>query len=100
MKLIYLPCRNGAEAKKIATTLLNKKLIACANYFPIKSVYRWKGKLQNGTEALLLLKTTKPFHRIKDEVERLHSDDVPCIAEIQTRNLNTTYHQWVLGELK
>jgi periplasmic divalent cation tolerance protein len=100
MKLIYTTCKNEVEAKKVALALLNKKLIACANYFPIKSIYRWKGNIQNDKEVILLVKTTKPFHKIKDEMEKLHSYEIPCIAELPVRNMNTKYHTWLLEQMQ
>jgi len=100
MKIIYVPCKNNAEAKKIANALLNKKLVACGNFFECNSMYKWKGKLEQGKETILLLKTTKPFPKIKKEIEKLHSYKVPCIAELPVRNLNSKYHKWLLEELK
>lgn len=44
---IYITYPNIEEAKKICTHLLEQKLIACANYFPIESAYWWKGKIEN-----------------------------------------------------
>ena len=37
---IYITNPNKDEAKKIAKHLLNKKLIACGNIYPINSIYR------------------------------------------------------------
>lgn len=47
-------------ARALAKAALAAKLIACANLIPkIESHYRWQGKIESGTEVLLILKTTK-----------------------------------------
>ncbi|MGB9613556.1 MAG: divalent-cation tolerance protein CutA, partial [Candidatus Margulisiibacteriota bacterium] len=43
--VVYITASSSKEAQKIAEILIEEKLVACANIFPIKSIYRWKGKL-------------------------------------------------------
>jgi periplasmic divalent cation tolerance protein len=44
----------------LAKAALKAKLIACANLVPkIESHYWWQGKIESGTEVLLVLKTQK-----------------------------------------
>ena len=70
MIIIYVTCKNNAEAQKIAKHLLGKKLIACANLISSKSFYHWKGKLEKQNEAILLMKTLETkFEVIKAEVK-------------------------------
>ena len=95
MSLIYVTCKDQKEAKKIAAYLLKKKLIACANFFPINSMYWWKGKIQDDKEFLLLAKTTKKnASKVKKEVKKIHSYDVPCILEIDVDG-NKEFIDWV-----
>lgn len=97
--LIYVTTANQKEAQKIATHLLQKKLIACANIFPIFSLYWWKGKIQNGKEFVLILKTvTKNYNKIKKEVERIHSYKIPCIIQIPVE-VNEKYGGWMGKEV-
>ena len=44
--IIYIAYPNLKEAKRVTGMLLKRRLIACANYFPVASVYRWKGKVE------------------------------------------------------
>jgi periplasmic divalent cation tolerance protein len=47
-------------ARALAKAALKAKLIACANLVPkIESHYWWQGKIESGTEVLLILKTPK-----------------------------------------
>ncbi|MDP7115738.1 MAG: divalent-cation tolerance protein CutA [Candidatus Woesearchaeota archaeon] len=100
MAIVYITCKNRAEARRIAKELLSKRLIACANYFPISSLYRWKGKIVDDREIALLCKSSKKqFHNIKKEVKALHSYEVPCIQLLESES-NKDFADWVKKELK
>lgn len=52
--LLYVTHKNKEEAEKVSKYLLEKRLIACVNYFPIESSYWWKGKVENSEEIVTL----------------------------------------------
>ncbi len=80
--------------------LLEKRLIACANIFPISSMYWWEEKIQNDNEFVLICKTKdNKYNQIKQEVKKLHSYDTPCILKINAE-LNEEYENWVNHEIK
>ena len=97
MVFIYITCKDKKEAKAISKALLKKRLIACSNMFPIESMYWWKGKIQDDKEIAILAKT-KPenYDKIKQEVKKLHSYDIPRIIKIETES-NEEYEDWVRG---
>ena len=98
--LVYITNKNAAEAKKIAKALLRKKLIACANMFPITSMYKWKGKMTQSKEVVLIAKTKNGhYEEIKREVSKLHSYKVPCIMKLEAE-ANEPYYKWLMGEMK
>ncbi|MBW2977689.1 divalent-cation tolerance protein CutA [Candidatus Woesearchaeota archaeon] len=100
MILTYITCKNKAQAKKIANVLLRKKLIACANIFPIDSLYKWKGKLQSDKEVVLLAKTNnKKINAVEKEVKKLHSYKIPCILKINAA-ANKSFQNWLNAEIK
>ncbi len=100
MILTYITCKNKAEAEKIANHLLKNKLIACANMFPINSLYRWKGKLQKDKEFVLLTKTIKTkAKKVEKEVKKIHSYDIPCIIKKEV-TANKEYLRWIKNEIK
>ncbi len=45
--LTYVTCKDEEEAGKIALMLVEKKLAACVNYFPCKSVFKWEASEVN-----------------------------------------------------
>jgi periplasmic divalent cation tolerance protein len=93
----YIPCKNKKEALKIANELTKKRLIACANVIPeISSCYKWKGKLCNEKEALLLIKTIKAKKKIvSEQIKKMHSYSLPCIGFIEFSEINKEYELWV-----
>ena len=97
---VYITCKDKKEAIKISKHLLKKRLIACSNIFPIKSMYWWNKKIVNDNEIVILAKTTnKNYEKIKKEVKKLHSYDIPCILKINIK-ANKEYEKWVKKETR
>jgi len=88
---------NTRECKKIAHRLIEKQLIACANLIPvIHSLYRWKGKIADEKECLMLLKSTRElFPAIRTEVEKLHSYSVPEVITLPIIDGAPNYLNWI-----
>ena len=100
MALVYITCKDEKEAVKLSKYLLEKRLIACSNLFPIRSMYWWKGKIQDEKEYVILAKTLeKNYNKIKEEVSKIHSYDVPCILKIDAE-ANERYDEWVKKETR
>lgn len=78
--LLYVPYPSEAEARTAAKLLLEKKLIACANIFPIKSIYQWQQSIKEEQEYILLAKTgLEQEITVRQEIEKNHSYKVPAI---------------------
>ncbi len=98
MILIYTTCKDKKEAEKISLHLIGRKLAACTNYFPINSMYKWKGKLVKDKEFAVVIKTQpKHFKSVESEIKKLHSYECPCIIRISGIG-NKQYEQWLKGE--
>jgi periplasmic divalent cation tolerance protein len=96
--IIYITHKNLEEASKITSHLLEKKLIACANIFPIKSSYWWQGKIENEDEVVSIVKTRREhWEKVKSEVKRIHPYEVPCIIKIEVE-ANEDYESWINSE--
>jgi len=94
MILIYVTYPNKEEAEKIVNHLLDKKLVACGNIFPIESFYLWEGT-ENSNEFVSILKTSlDKWEGVKEEVKKIHSYDVPCIVKINVEG-NGGFERWI-----
>jgi len=99
MTLVYITCKDEKEAVKISKHLLEKKLIACSNMHPIRSMYWWEGKMVDEKEVVIMAKTLeKHYKKIKEEVSKIHSYDVPCVLKINAE-ANESYDKWVHEEV-
>ena len=97
---IYITNPTKEEAKRIARHLLERKLIACGNIFPINSLYWWEGKIADENEFVLIAKTIEAnYEKVKNEVEKIHSYQVPCIIKIPVSS-NKKYFDWLKGEIE
>ena len=87
------------NAEAITQSLLQKKLIACVQSSTIDSSYKWQGKIIHAKEIRLQMKTKKSlFEQIKEEIEVLHTYDVPEIIMVPLVNANEFYLKWIDSE--
>ena len=99
---MYITTATKTEAVKIAKSLLKEQLIACTNILgPMQSLYRWKGRIENATEFLLLCKTTKTnVSAAKNLIVKLHSYECPCIISLPIEDGNEEYLEWIKGSVR
>ncbi len=97
--IIYITHSSEVAAKKISDHLLQQKLVACANIFPIGSAYWWQGVIQYEGEWVSIVKTTSEnWEKVKSEVEKIHPYDVPCIMKIEVE-ANEAYERWIQKQM-
>jgi periplasmic divalent cation tolerance protein len=97
---VYATAGDAAEARRIAHAVVEERLAACANIFDgMRSVYWWEGKVQEGSEAVLILKTTEDrLAALLARVKALHSYDCPCIEALPVVAGHQPFLDWVLQE--
>lgn len=100
--VILVTAASLRESKKIAKRLVEAQLAACVNISqPIRSVYRWEGKLADDKEYLLLIKSTRPlFPEIKAAISKIHSYHTPEIICLPIIDGSRNYLQWLEDSVK
>ena len=95
--IINCTTSNEEEAKKIAKTLIENKLIACCTIIPkVTSIYVWNNNLNEDSEVLMVMKTkTELFSEIQNEIKKIHSYDVPEIICIPVIEGSYDYLNWI-----
>ncbi|MGA2605499.1 MAG: divalent cation tolerance protein CutA, partial [Verrucomicrobiia bacterium] len=90
-------CGSRAEARKVARTILTKRLAACVNVVGgLESQYWWRGKLESARECLLLIKTTRERTRaVAGAVKAAHSYEVPEIIFVPIVSGERRYLKWL-----
>jgi periplasmic divalent cation tolerance protein len=101
MIFIYTTCRNTEEAKKIAKTIIEKKLAGCCNVWPIDSFYFWENEVKEDKEAVLFVKTNESkLQEIESLIEANHGYSVPCVATVDVRRINRAYKEWLVQQIE
>ncbi len=96
----YITIESQAQAEKLITELINLNLIACANIFPIKSIYKWKGNIENCEETAFIVKTRQDkYEELEKYVKENHSYEIPCITKFNVEP-NKEFADWIDGIVK
>lgn len=95
--VIFITCGSEEEALKIAHSLVEEHLAACVNLIsPIRSIYRWEGKIWDEREWLLIVKTQRQrFEELERKVKSLHSYSVPEIIGLPIVEGSSSYLNWL-----
>jgi periplasmic divalent cation tolerance protein len=89
-------------ARRLARAALKAHLIACANLIPkIESHYRWQGKIERGSEVLMVLKTTRAdLGKLEKVILSEHPYDTPEFLVVALESGNRRYLDWISSSLK
>lgn len=97
---VYTTFPNIVEANFISSKLLEKKIIACYNTFPVKNSYHWLGMIETGEEIVSLMKTRKDNWKVlKQKIESWHNYQTPCIMRFEVE-ANDDFEKWIKEETK
>ena len=99
---IYSTAGKMEDARKIARVLVEEKLVACVNIIPkIESIYRWKNKIEEDDECVIIAKTTeKNIDKTIQKIKEIHPYDVPDIVVLPIINGLEEYLNYVKDETK
>ncbi|MCC7464667.1 MAG: divalent-cation tolerance protein CutA [Saprospiraceae bacterium] len=93
--LFYITHPDEATAQRISSQLVERRLAACANIFPMSSAYWWQGAVQQEGEWVSVLKTRLELESaLEQAVKEWHPYEVPCILRFEVR-ANEAYEKWV-----
>jgi periplasmic divalent cation tolerance protein len=97
---VYATFADADEAARIARTLVEERLAACANILgPIRSIYRWEGKIEDGTEVAALFKARgDAAEALIARLGELHSYTVPAAVVWPIADALPAYTAWVESE--
>ena len=102
-KIVVLStCGSEEEAVRIAKRLVEEHLAACVNLIPrIRSIYRWQGKVEDATEWMLLIKTSRDrYDSLTTVLEAAHSYELPEVLALPIVAGSANYLAWLDAELK
>lgn len=88
------------EARTLVRRLVEQRLVACGTILDrALSIYRWKGEIQESTEAVVLLKTRRElWNELLQAVEALHPYEVPELLQLPVDSGLERYLDWLKAE--
>ena len=94
--LVITTAADKDSAKVIAGLLVEKRLAACVQMFPVESIYTWKGETCNDDEIALFIKSKSSlFDKIAAAIKENHKYEVPEIIQIPITNGLPEYLKWI-----
>jgi periplasmic divalent cation tolerance protein len=98
--VVFITTSSYEEARKIADALVDLKKAACVNIVPkVNSLFRWKGKIEDVEESLMVVKTrAELFPDVVSTVKSIHSYDVPEIIALPIVEGDPDYLTWLKEE--
>lgn len=100
--MVWITVPNEEEGERIAKTLIEEQLVACANLVPhVRSFFVWENTFSEEKEVLLILKTRASlFHNLEKRVREIHSYKVPEIIATPIERGFQPYLEWVSQSTK
>ncbi len=100
--IVFCTCANEEEASRIASTIVEERLAACVNLLPpVRSIYRWEGKVETASEILLLIKTSEErLAALEDRVHAMHSYEVPEMIAVPIVSGSAKYLDWLREQVR
>ncbi len=98
-KCVMTTVAGDAQAVAMAEAIVRGRLAACVQFWPIRSVYWWKGKVESGHELILLCKTRASLVRPLQQYIRIHHlYEIPEIVVIPIETGFPSYLAWIMAE--
>ena len=98
VRVVLCTFPDAAEARQIGTVLVEKQHAACVNLLPaVESIYRWKSKVERGSEALAIIKTSADqLAELETALTELHPYEFPEFVALDPAHVSEPYAKWVL----
>jgi len=94
---VYAVFADREEAERIGRAVVEARLAACVNLLgPIRSIYRWKGAVEDAEEVAAIFKTSEEqAGALMTRIAGLHSYDMPCVVTWPVEKVLGGYAEWV-----
>jgi periplasmic divalent cation tolerance protein len=96
---VYTTLPDEESARRVARTIVEESLAACANRFPMASIYRWQGEIVDEAEWGLIFKTRRALYaRLEKRLREIHPYQIPAIVAYAIVSGLPAYLEWIAAE--
>ncbi|MBI5226944.1 divalent-cation tolerance protein CutA [Candidatus Micrarchaeota archaeon] len=96
MIIVLTTVAKKSNGESLAKLLIKNKLAACINIIKIEnSIYKWKDKLVNSKEYLLVIKSTRPFKQIEKFIKKNHPYELAELMSFKVDGASKEYLKWM-----
>lgn len=95
--LIWSPFETQSDAERVARTLVEEGLVACANIVPhLTSIFRYEGQVQQASEVGALFKTdARLLEQATARLAELHPYQTPAICGWKAESAPQETRTWL-----
>ena len=85
------------QAIDIAHALIRNRQAACVNLMPnVHSIYRWKGRVCDDGEFLLLIKTrAREFEGVRETIQKMNTYELPEVLAYRVDQSSPAFAAWI-----
>ena len=99
--LITTTCHDLGMCDLITKTLLEKRLISCVQRSTMNGSFHWEGKIINGDEFLLQMKSKISLYKeVEAEILKMHDYEPTQILMYEIKDGSKYYIDWIKAETK
>ncbi len=86
------------QALDVAHALIRNRQAACVNIVPnVHSIYRWKGRVCDDTEMLLVIKTVAgQFQAVRETIQKVNTYELPEILAYRVDDASDGFGDWIV----
>ncbi len=90
-----------AGAAELADRVIGERLAACAQVYPVQSVYRWQGAVERAREWRIDFKTRgELLSELTALIGELHGYDTPEVVAVPVVAGSPAYLEWVADQTR
>ncbi|HTD51981.1 MAG TPA: divalent-cation tolerance protein CutA [Thermoanaerobaculia bacterium] len=85
------------QARDIAHAIVRGRHAACVNLIPnVHSIYRWKGRVCEDGEYLLLIKTrASHFAAVQEKIQKINTYELPEVLAYRVDDASPAFARWI-----
>jgi periplasmic divalent cation tolerance protein len=99
-RVVLVTAPHLKAARRLARVALRARLAACANLIAgLESHYWWRGKIETGSEVLILFKTrARHLAKLEKLILKEHPYETPEFVALELAGGNERYLKWLARE--